>query len=443
MNHDYHVIVGKYTGDDSVLDTLEGVEITSDGRIEIAAGESFVLQNLPQGLYFYIVEDEHLEFELKEGSVMHGRLGRTSVADPTADLDPTLFEVENTAIRVVSIVNTTPNEGINTPQRLTNAGGTVTVEENDGQMYTEADGVEGVRDALAVRWEPEGFWTVGGQFTIKYTDFGETEEQSITVTDYLNPDGTPKTLEELLGSTDNPDGLRRFIRAGARLHITPEGAVRLVLSRLTDDMPRTVTVEVRFIPTLAVNNVTVDEIGVKIGGSVMVVGRDGLNNGNLNNCSDGVPALGGKPYVSQSVYGIPAEGFTTDWTHIAVRNLNDFNCPSVLLEPCEDGYFTAQLTTVIAGADEIVEKTGRIIKGSILIEFDGLPVPLQVDLRFIPLEANDTTVTDDPNVQGDGGLPRTGVESVIWLLAIGLLTSITATAAVVIVIRWQSAKEKR
>jgi LPXTG-motif cell wall-anchored protein len=136
-----------------------------------------------------------------------------------------------------------------------------------------------------------------------------------------------------------------------------------------------------------------------------------------------------------------------------VRNLNDFDCPAVFLEPCEDGYFTAQLTTVIAGVDEIVEKTGRITRGSILIEFDGLPVPLQVDLRFIPLEVSDsndsndpddTIVVDDPNVQGgNGGLPRTGVESVIWLLAIGLLTSITATAAVVIVIRWQSMKEKR
>jgi LPXTG-motif cell wall-anchored protein len=454
-NHDYHVIVGKYAGNESVLNTINRERITGDGKIEIAAGESFVLRDLPQGMYFYIVEDEHIEFALKEGSVMNGRLGRTIITDPPADppvdLAPTLVEVENEAVRVVSIVNTTPNEGIQNggtqaPSRRTNAGGTVTVEDGS-QMYTEADGVEGVRDALAVRWEPEGFWTVGGHFTIKYIDFGETGEQSITVTDYLNPDGTPKSLEELLDSTDNPEGLRRFIRAGARLHITPGGAVRLVLSHLTEDMPRSVTVEVRFVPTLAVNNITVDEVGVKTGGNVMVIGRDGFDDGNLKICSDGVPALGGTPYVSQSVYGIPEEGFTTDWSHIAVRNLNALDGVYVLLEPCEDGFFTAQLPTVIAGMEEIVEKSGRITRGSVLIEFDGLPVPLQVDLRFIPLEIGDSVIDDDPDVTDDpyvqGGLPQTGVVSMLWILVLGLVTSVVATGAVLIVIRRQSLKEKR
>ncbi|MCL2662536.1 MAG: Cna B-type domain-containing protein [Oscillospiraceae bacterium] len=448
-NHDYHVIVGKYAGDESVLTPLNIEQITSDGKIEIAAGESFVIRDLPQGMYFYIVEDEHHEFGLKEGSVMNGRLGRASSIDPLADLPPTLLDVENVAIRVVSIVNTTPNEGISqnggsqAPSRRTNAGGTVTVEENGGQMYTGADGVEGIPDALAVRWEPEGFWTVGGHFTIRYIDFGETEEQSITVTDYLNPDGTPKTLEELLSSADNPEGLRRFISAGARLHITPNGAVRLVLSHLAEGMPRSVTVEVRFVPTLAVNNVTVDESGSKIGGNVMVIGRDGFDEGNLKICSDGVPALGGKPYVSQSVYGIPIEGFTTDWSHIAVRNLNELDCVYVLLEPCEDGYFTAQLSTTIAGVEEIVEKTGRITRGSVLIEFDGLPVPLQVDLRFIPINFADDSNTSEGTGTGTGGLPQTGVVSMLWILVLGLMTSIVATAAVLIVIRRQSVKDKR
>jgi LPXTG-motif cell wall-anchored protein len=175
----------------------------------------------------------------------------------------------------------------------------------------------------------------------------------------------------------------------------------------------------------------------------MVIGRGGFDESNLKICSDGVPALGGTPYVSQSVYGIPAEGFTTDWSHIAVRNLNELDCVYVLLEPCEDGYFTAQLSTTIAGVDEIVEKTGRITRGSVLIEFDGLPVPLQVDLRFIPLSADDSTVGDDPNVQGgNGGLPQTGVISMLWVLVLGLVTSLVATAAVLIVIRRQNSRDK-
>jgi LPXTG-motif cell wall-anchored protein len=446
MNQDYNVFTRVRDNQGNVIrETFaENADIDEDGNIVIAAGQTFELRDLPQGLFFYIVELEHDEFELREGSVMHGQLGISSDLIPTADLDPTVVNVKNDAVRVVSIVNTTPNEGIQNggtqaPSRRTNAGGTVTVEENDGQMYTEADGVEGVRDALAVRWEPEGFWAVGGHFTIRYVDFGETEEQSVTVTDYLNPDGTPKSLEELLDSTDNQEGLRRFIRAGARLQITPGGAVRLVLSHLTEDMPRSVMIEVRFVPTLAVNNVTVDESGSKIGGNVMVIGRDGFDDGNLKICSDGVPALGGKPYVSQSVYGIPIEGFTTDWSHIAVRNLNELDCVYVLLEPCEDGYFKAQLPTVIAGVEEIVEKTGRITRGSVLIEFDGLPVPLQVDLRFIPID-----FVDDSNVSGvtTGGLPQTGVISMLWVLMFGLITSVVATVAVLIVIRRQSSKEK-
>jgi LPXTG-motif cell wall-anchored protein len=264
-------------------------------------------------------------------------------------------------------------------------------------------------------------------------------------------------LQELLasGSTDNPGGLERFIEAGASLALTPSGAVRLVLSQLNVDMPRSVTVEVRFLPTLAVNNVTIDDIGDKTGGNVMVVGRDGIDYDKLKVCSDGVPALGGIPYVSSSVYGIPEEGFTTDWSHIAVRNLNALDCVYVLLEPCEDGYFTAQLPTVIAGEDVLVEKTGRITKGSILIEFNGLPVPLQVDLRFTPLEISDSTDSNDPNDPndtdiadnpyihgGNGGLPQTGVMSILWVLILGLVTSIVAAGAVLIVIRRQSLKEK-
>jgi hypothetical protein len=169
-----------------------------------------------------------------------------------------------------------------------------------------------------------------------------------------------------------------------------------------------VMVDVLFVPTLAVNNITVDETGNKIGGSVMVVSGD-IDHGNLRSCSDGVPALGGRPYVSTSVYGIAEEGFTTDLSNITVRNLNDFNCPAVILQPDENGFFTAQLPTVIAGVPDVVEKSGRITKGSILIEFDGLPVPLQVDLRFIPAASDDPDGDDpdDPDTPGDPNEPGT------------------------------------
>ena len=477
MNHDYFVYT-RYDehGNAANLPPVKH-SIDDDGNIVIAAGQSFVLEDLPQGLNFYIVEEDHAEFELEEIYIVSGK------TDWSLDVGLTVVNVKNTAIREVSIVNDTPNEGIRTPTNLTNAGGKVSVEHIFGQNHApdKTDGDEG-RDKLAVLWEPEGYWAIGDYFTIIYTDFSETEK-SFTVRDYLsdlnppNPDGSPSPtpLGNLLHLASCEDGLRRFAEADAHIYLTPSGAVKLVLSEHVRDMPRSVRVVVHFLPTLAVNNVTIGEGNEKIGGLVRVI--DG---GDYSSCSDGAPAFDGTPYVSTSVRGVAKPGFTTDLSHILVRNLLDgFDCDTVLIVPERDGSFTAQLRTEIAGVEEIVVKTGRIIPGSITVVFDGIPVPLQVDLRFIPITESNTNnpynpsdtddpddaddpdnpdrnnIADDPNVQGgnggadnrnvqggNGGLPRTGVESMLWVLVLGMVTSIVATAAVLIVIRRQSIKDR-
>jgi len=290
-------------------------------------------------------------------------------------------------------------------------------------------------DELAVLWQPEGFWVLGDFFTIQYVEYGNPDNwQQLTIWDY-HIDGVLKPLEDLLASTDNPAGLQRFLNVGAYLEFR-NGSVRLVLSDDFEDMPRAIIVQVKFEPTLAVNNVTQDNAG----GRVMVM-RNG--SGNLNNDSDGVPDLGGTPYRATEVYGVADEGFEVDMTYVLVRNLNDNGGvigDPVFLEPDENGVFSATMQTIIADRVYTVEKTGRITIASIHIEFDGLPVPLQVDLRFIPIDDSTGTGTDRPR---EAALPRTGVETPIAMLLICLLTSLTATFAVVMAIRYQNRKERR
>jgi len=109
-------------------------------------------------------------------------------------------------------------------------------------------------------------------------------------------------------------------------------------------------------------------------------------------------------------------------------------------------------------------------EGSILVTITNdtdndllLPVPLQIDLRFIPegsggwggpgwwdgwfgdwLSDNFGAFSDDADDSGYKGafMPKTGIASILEMLLFGLLASLAATAAVVIIIRRQNAKEK-
>ena len=139
--------------------------------------------------------------------------------------------------------------------------------------------------------------------------------------------------------------------------------------------------------------------------------------------------------------------------HVAVRNIDDLDGEFVLLIPDENGRFSVLLKTMIAGREETVEITGKITIASILIEFDSLPVPLQVDIHFVPdIDGMALDLTDgmdrivnisNTSERTVGSLPRTGVKSVIALMILGLVTSLTAAAAIVTVIIWQNKKEKK
>jgi len=412
------------------------VEITDNGEITLYHGQSFVLENIPRGVYFNIVEVEHPNFTISEASLilMRGRLIPSSV-------DPTSVSMRNYATREISIINETPNEGQNNKdQGLTNAGGWVTVETPSSQNPEDGDERESdeeVENALAVLWKPEveRYWVYGNEISIKWQDF-ETPDKvdEVTIRNYLDPDGNLKSIAEC--EIDNPDFRTRFPNAKLGMR---NGAVRLELCVDVGNMPQKVEVYVVFLPTIAVRNVTDGYVGGKVRVECAQSG------GNLNNQADGVPSYNdGKPYVGTTkVYGVPDPGYKVDWDHIVLRNLNDLDGPYELAKLDKDGYFTIHLSTWIAGVEDVVEKNGRATEGSIIVEIlHHLPVPLQIDLRFIPDIINNTP--DNPDSAGNpGGLPNTGVESIISTLVLGLITSLVACMAVAVVIRRQIKKERK
>jgi len=438
-NHSYYVI------DTATGDSIESIHpvtgaivpagdsiMIRNGNIIISAGQSFVLNDVPVGMYYRIDELNHPSYMLEPGNVMTGQVSTTPMPIVSHDVKniprpPSGGGDSGGRLPEISIINETPNEGLinGVPGGLTNAGGMVAVELPGTTRPDEWDSDLEVPSALAVLWRPnlERFWSFSDEITVSWTNFDDNIEHEVTIKNFLNPDGSFKSLSS--SDISNPIFRQRF--PNARLEMR-NGVARLVLCADVDNMPRTVTVYVYFLPSIAVNNVTAGNRG----GKVMV--DCGVRGGNLNNNADGVPALGGVPYVGTTrVYGKPDPGYRVDWSYIVIRNLNDLGGvigDPVFIKPNADGTFVAHLETIIAGKREIVEKTGRVYEGSIVVELDGLPVPLQIDLRFVP----DGTRT---------GLPQTGVESVVAILIVGLVTSLVAGAAVVVVIRRMNAKERR
>jgi len=422
--------------DDALSGTIT-VDAQSDNEelryIRIKAGQSFVL-DLPRSLYFKVVELDHTDYVIDpaKSSAMSGQLGDT--------IEPVTVEVYNELLREITIINTTPNEGIDTPER-NNAGGSVTVEMYDGQMPSHFERDEIRRDKLAVSWKPDLYWGFTNKITVHYKEFGpENGWKKLSISNFINPDGTLKALGDC--DTDDRAGLERFLDDGAYLEFN-NGALRLVLSTDLNKMPRSVLVEVGFTPTIAVSNVTENNAGGQVKVNCSIVG------GSLSNVADGVPAFGGIPYPACEVYGVADEGYRIDMDYIVVRNMNDLDGEFVHINLHPDGTFTTDpLDTEIAGEDDRVVKSGTYEIASLRITFNSLPVPLQVDMRFIPIEQEDTPVTpDDTDDSSDTSktaqMPKTGIQSILEILIFGLITSIAATAAVVIVIRRQSAKERK
>jgi len=272
----------------------------------------------------------------------------------------------------------------------------------------------------------------------------------------------------------------KLIENGASLVLRADGVVRLSLSRYAANMPYRIDIIIEFLPTLAVNNVTTYYGGTNPGGTVAVVEEkpDGTYVGNYSECSDGVPGYkdnpNNTPYPKKTIVrGVPNQGYKVDREYVKIHNIreevcdrDDSSCTGRLAEIKDDDTFEVILRTSIAndeeGTNAVVIVTGKVSDGSIIVEITSgpddldLPVPLQIDLRFIPDGSGGYDgwggygrtdgLDDDADGSGSGFrgafMPRTGIASIIEMLLFGLLASLAATAAVVFVIKRQNAKEK-
>ncbi|MDL2232946.1 Cna B-type domain-containing protein, partial [Ruminococcaceae bacterium OttesenSCG-928-L11] len=387
-----------YDGDADLSTATPISANTADGVITIRADQKFVLTDLPYSFYYQVEELEHADYLLQAdlSSQLTGRLG----------LVPTETLAVNHAKTELAIDNNTVNPGVENDGSLTDAGGKVVVVVNDKDTPDQGSNDDYKLDQLAVAWQPDTYWLYGDSFTIYFTEFGSTDEQVLVISNYLNLDGTLKRFANCKYS--NAALFRRFVDSGAYFEWTESGAIKLVLAEDVDDMPRQTRIEVEFLPTLAVDNVTADNAG----GTVMVEG------GTPHTDADGVPEYAGTPYRALSVTGTAMNGYFVSTKRMAVRNLNDLKGQSVLLDIGEDGTFSTLLPTVINGNPVTVAVTGRASYGKdangnvteVVILLDQLPVPLQIDLAFEPIPVKQPEEPTEPTEPTDPTEPTTPTE---------------------------------
>ncbi|MCP1103361.1 hypothetical protein M2454_002774 [Aequitasia blattaphilus] len=361
-----------YTGGYEIYNALDDVkaklpikskETDKKGVMTICAGQKICLNDLPDNCYYMVEELPHDDYDFvpEKSKNLSGQLDDELVSEAL---------VYNKTKSEIGISNHTVNEGIDM-ERATNAGGFITVGWGDPNECNEA--LHWINEN-AVTWKPDRFWTYGEEFSIVYKTFFDPEEKTLIISDYLNEDGSVKALAECTSSSR--ELLEDLLWRGARLFKGENGEIVLILADDLNDMPREACVYVKFKPTLGIQNITANHEG----GIVMV------ESGHDDTCADGIPSFGGSPYCQTTAYAEPYSGYRFNQENIVIRNLDDLDGEGVKLNIAEDGTFTAQLHTTIARTETVVPITGHIEAISSTrkkIDFDNLPVPLEVDVEFV------------------------------------------------------------
>ncbi len=380
-----------YTGDYEIYgidDDIDNVTVesknTTTGNISIKAGEKFLIKRLPNNYYYMIEEVKQEDYELI-----------TPYDEKSGQLDTNISEVDllNHGYTKLAIGNDTTNQ--DSDNNTVHMGGKVVVitDLSTTPSQSEEDGY--VNDEVAVAWTPNLYWTLGNTFTIEYTRFDGVDGR-ITISDYIDSDGNIKPLSECTVVEDTLGELDKFIETGASLSWYNNGtAVKLVIVEDELDMPYRTRVTVKFVPTLAVCNVTPNGVG----------GIVSVENGSANVISDGVHGNGNIIYPgATTVYGVAGEEYQISTQQLAVRNMNDNEGSSVLLNVDADGRFLAVLPTVLdgnivniqlSGHVEYITEDGAITQ--VRITLDELPIPIQFDILFSEIEQiPDEPTTEEP-----------------------------------------------
>ena len=199
----------------------------------------------------------------------------------------------------------------------------------------------------------------------------------------------------------------------ARLETLENGERRLVLADTPFEMPYKTHVDVKFIPTILVENTT----PLNQNGTVSVTG------GSFNAELDG-------RYPETLVFGSADENYMVDMDNLQIGNVGGvhsnvlMNLGAVDIIPDSEGYYSAEVTLDIAGKKEDLIITGKVTvlerdtygnPTRISISVSELPSCLDIGIPFITAKTpEDIPPTGDP-VEIVGGIAGSSALALILL----------------------------
>ena len=376
-----------YGANDELLRSVKA----SEGYVVIKGGEHALLE-LPKGASY------HMEEELET-------IGETTQYDPVyTNQSGTITEnvlreaqIVNKAKIYTAIENQTENEGEN-QQNKKNAGGMVgVVTENQGQeAYDKVDYQEG---KLSVYWLPETDWQYTDSFTVTYREYdgsaGGGSDHQITVTGFLNEDGSPKGVSDSCYAE-----LKERYPEMEISQNEDDGAIVLRLANTVDGMPYLNKVDVTFLPTIAVINTTTGSVG----------GQVKAETGSFSEVADGKGVQGENRYPVTRVYAKADPGYMIDLSGLEIGNVNAIELQDAadatattfrrtrsvitksVLALDGGGNFSVRLPYTIAGIDDDYAICGKVdvlqngesgYPSVIAITLMDLPIPVDIGIPFV------------------------------------------------------------
>ncbi|MCR5273450.1 MAG: Cna B-type domain-containing protein [Lachnospiraceae bacterium] len=398
-------------------------ESASDGYMEIKGSEMAVIK-LPKNVY-YEVDEKQSDPPQYEETENYSDSNRQATEDAIDRYDIINKAILYTGIENSTVVSSVDSGSSGGTQR--SAGGTVgvvtsTVNE-DASVPTAYDKEDYVEGAIRVYWKNDDNWMYGDSFTIKYRDYDDPAnsvesdtENVITVDGYIDSDGnlvTDKTAscyDELRAVYPNFD-----------IYMNSQGAIVLHLAESDDGVPYANEIVVSFVPTIAVINITDDDVG----------GRVKVDGGTYRSDGDGNGSNGESRYINKTkLYAKATDGYMLDLSNVKIgeagcsfsdsslkKNLlksassNNSNNESTdeknvtAIELDSNKSFSEYLNSSVAGESGTYEVDGNIIvtetdaygnPTAIEIDLSSLPIPLDVGIKFTAT----ATVTDGSSTDG-------------------------------------------
>lgn len=388
-----------YGANDELLRSVKA----SEGYVVIKGGEHALLE-LPKGASY------HMEEELET-------IGETTQYDPVyTNQSGTITEnvlreaqIVNKAKIYTAIENQTENEGEN-QQNKKNAGGMVgVVTENQGQeAYDKVDYQEG---KLSVYWLPETDWQYTDSFTVTYREYdgsaGGGSDHQITVTGFLNEDGSPKGVSDSCYAE-----LKERYPEMEISQNEDDGAIVLRLANTVDGMPYLNKVDVTFLPTIAVINTTTGSVG----------GQVKAETGSFSEVADGKGVQGENRYPVTRVYAKADPGYMIDLSGLEIGNVNAIELQDAadatattfgrtrsvitksVLTLDGGGNFNVRLPYTIAGEEDEYAICGKVdvlqngksgYPSEIVITLVDLPIPVDIGIPFAIAPKKETSGDKD------------------------------------------------